>query len=201
MLRDDVFVTKDRTKFFDYIIPIVPVLDGTNSYDQFMRHLKKGNILEKFDSTFLQRLALYIDDMRVLKNVYNEFLVYMYRLNNTDLNWNKMLAIIVYKNIFPRDFCNLQLGKGYVHELFEQKENLSKETIGKLEEEKQLIQEKITYINKENLTDVQELNDAYEAKYNRLPRDSWYNQLTQEGRKEKDKLEKEKEKRIDTPAR
>lgn len=185
LLRDDVFVTKDRTKFFDYIIPIVPVLDGTNSYDQFIRHLKQGNILEKFDSTFLQRLALYIDDMRVLKNVYNEFLVYMYRLNNTDLNWNKMLAIIVYKNIFPRDFCNLQLGKGYVHELFEQKENLSKETIGKLEEEKQLIQEKITYINKENLTDVQELNDAYEAKYNRLPRDSWYNQLTQEGRKEK----------------
>ena len=197
LLRDDVFVTKDRTKFFDYIIPIVPVLDGTNSYDQFIRHLKQGNILEKFDSTFLQRLALYIDDMRALKNVYNEFLVYMYRLNNTDLNWNKMLAIIVYKNIFPRDFCNLQLGKGYVHELFEQKENLSKETIGKLEEEKQLIQEKITYINKENLTDVQELNDAYEAKYNRLPRDSWYNQLTQEGRKEKDKLEKEKEKRIE----
>ncbi len=197
LLRDDVFVTKDRTKFFDYIIPIVPVLDGTNSYDQFIRHLKQGNILEKFDSTFLQRLALYIDDMRVLKNVYNEFLVYMYRLNNTDLNWNKMLAIIVYKNIFPRDFCNLQLGKGYVHELFEQKENLSKETIGKLEGEKQLIQEKITYINKENLTDVQELNDAYEAKYNRLPRDSWYNQLTQEGRKEKDKLEKEKEKRIE----
>ena len=197
LLRDDVFVTKDRTKFFDYIIPIVPVLDGTNSYDQFIRHLKQGNILEKFDSTFLQRLALYIDDMRVLKNVYNEFLVYMYRLNNTDLNWNKMLAIIVYKNIFPRDFCNLQLGKGYVHELFEQKENLSKETIGKLEEEKQLIQEKITYINKENLTDVQELNDAYEAKYKRLPRDSWYNQLTQESRKEKDKLEKEKEKRIE----
>lgn len=197
LLRDDVFVTKDRTKFFDYIIPIVPVLDGTNSYDQFIRHLKQGNILEKFDSIFLQRLALYIDDMRVLKNVYNEFLVYMYRLNNTDLNWNKMLAIIVYKNIFPRDFCNLQLGKGYVHELFEQKENLSKETIGKLEEEKQLIQEKITYINKENLTDVQELNDAYEAKYNRLPRDSWYNQLTQESRKEKDKLEKEKEERIE----
>ena len=77
LLRDDVFVTKDRTKFFDYIIPIVPVLDGTNSYDQFIRHLKQGNILEKFDSTFLQRLALYIDDMRVLKNVYNEFLVYM----------------------------------------------------------------------------------------------------------------------------
>lgn len=119
LLRDDVFVTKDRTKFFDYIIPIIPVLDSSNSYDQFIRHLKQGNIYGNFDNTFLQRLSLYIDDMRVLKNVYNEFLVYMNRLNNTELNWDKMLAMIVYKNIFPRDFCNLQLGKGYVHELFE----------------------------------------------------------------------------------
>ncbi len=196
LLRDDVFVTKDRTKFFDYIIPIVPVLDGTNSYDQFIRHLKQENIYEKFDNTFLQRLALYIDDMRVLKNVYNEFLVYMYRLNNTDLNWNKMLAVIVYKNIFPRDFCNLQLGKGYVHELFEQKENTCKSIIVKLEQEKQLIQEKIIFINNENLNDVQELNDAYDAKYTRLPRDSW-GDLTQESRKEKDKLEKDKDKRIE----
>lgn len=104
LLKDDVFVTKERTKFFDFIIPIVPVLDGSNSYDQFIRHLKRGNIYEKFDDTFLQRLSLYIDDMRVLKNVYNEFLVYMNRLNNTDLSWDKMLAMIVYKNVFPRIF-------------------------------------------------------------------------------------------------
>lgn len=196
LLRDDVFVTKDRTKFFDYIIPIIPVLDGTNSYDQFIRHLKRENIYEKFDNTFLQRLALYIDDMRVLKNVYNEFLVYMYRLNNTELNWNKMLAVIVYKNIFPRDFCDLQLGRGYVHELFEQKENFCKATLVKLEQEKEFVQKRIAYINNENLNDIQELNDAYEAKYTRLPRKSW-GDLTQEGQKEKDRLEKEKGKRIE----
>lgn len=116
LLRDDIFITKDRTKFFDYIIPIVPVLDGSNAYEQFMKHLKQGNIFDNFDDVFLQRLSLYIDDMRVLKNVYNEFVVYMHRLDNTDLNWNKMLAMIVYKNLFPRDFSNLQLAKGYVHE-------------------------------------------------------------------------------------
>ena len=196
LLRDDVFVTKDRTKFFDYIVPIVPVLDGSNSYDQFIRHLKQGNIYDKFDTSFLQRLSLYIDDMRVLKNVYNELIVYMNRLNNTDLNWDKMLAIIVYKNIFPRDFCNLQLSRGYVHELFEQKAKFSEEIIAQLELEKQHLQEKIEYINNENLNDIQELNDAYEAKYNRLPTD-YYHRLTQEGQKEKDKLEKEKDNRIE----
>lgn len=197
LLRDDVFVTKDRTKFFDYIIPIIPVLDSSNSYDQFIRHLKQGNIYGNFDNTFLQRLSLYIDDMRVLKNVYNEFLVYMNRLNNTELNWDKMLAMIVYKNIFPRDFCNLQLGKGYVHELFEQKEKVCEEVIAQLEQEKQYLQEKIDCINNENLNDVQEIKDSYEAKYERLPTEYWSrSQLTQESKKKKNELEQEKEKRI-----
>lgn len=197
LLRDDVFVTKDRTKFFDYIIPIIPVLDSSNSYDQFIRHLKQGNIYGNFDNTFLQRLSLYIDDMRVLKNVYNEFLVYMNRLNNTELNWDKMLAMIVYKNIFPRDFCNLQLGKGYVHELFEQKEKDCEEVIAQLEQEKQYLQEKIDCINNENLNDVQEIKDSYEAKYERLPTEYWSrSQLTQESKKKKNELEQEKEKRI-----
>ena len=41
LLRDDIFVSKDRTKFFDYIIPVVPVVDSSNSYDQFIYYLKK----------------------------------------------------------------------------------------------------------------------------------------------------------------
>lgn len=36
LLRDDIFVSKDRTKFFDLIIPIVPVVDSSNSYDYFL---------------------------------------------------------------------------------------------------------------------------------------------------------------------
>lgn len=79
LLRDDIFVSKDRTKFFDYIIPVVPVVDGSNSYDQFISHFKKGKIFEKFNKSFLQGLSLYIDDMRLLKNIYNEFVIYYSR--------------------------------------------------------------------------------------------------------------------------
>ena len=104
LLRDDVFVSKDRTKFFDYIIPIVPVVDGTNSYDQFIEHLNRNDLTEKFEKKFLQGISLYIDDMRLLKNVCNEFLVYYHRLNTTELNFNKMFAMITYKNLFQRDF-------------------------------------------------------------------------------------------------
>lgn len=191
LIRDDIFDTKDRTKFFDYIVPIVPILDGSNSYEQFIKHLKKGKIFEKFDDSFLQRLSLYIDDMRVLKNVYNEFIVYMYRLDNTDLNWNKMLAMIVYKNLFPRDFSNLQLAKGYVHELFVQKENISKDVYKQLEEKKKQVLAIIDTIKTETLNSVQELDDAYQAKYERLEKD-YYGRLTNESLKRKDELEKEK---------
>lgn len=196
LLRDDIFITKDRTKFFDYIIPIVPVLDGSNAYEQFMKHLKQGKIFDNFDAVFLQRLSLYIDDMRVLKNVYNEFVIYMHRLDNTDLNWDKMLAMIVYKNLFPRDFSNLQLAKGYVHELFEQKDRLAIETINKLREKESEIQEIINRINEETLVDVQEIDDAYAAKYKRLPQHPYYsNRLSEEGEKQKNKLEFEKKER------
>ena len=48
LLRDDIFISKDRTKFFDYIVPVVPVIDSSNSYDQFISHLKKGGLFENF---------------------------------------------------------------------------------------------------------------------------------------------------------
>lgn len=100
LLRDDIFISKDRTKFFDYIIPIVPVVDSSNSYDQFISHFKRSGLFEKFEESFLQGISLYIDDMRLLKNIYNEFLIYYNRLNPTELDYNKMLAIIALKICF-----------------------------------------------------------------------------------------------------
>ena len=134
LLRDDIFVSKDRTKFFDYIVPIVPVVDSSNSYDQFISHFKNGGIFEKFDVNFLQGLSLYIDDMRILKNIYNEFIIYYNRLNITELDCNKMFAIIAYKNLFPRDFAELQLKQGFVYTLFYSKDRFIAKEIQTLNE-------------------------------------------------------------------
>ena len=66
---------RKQLKFFDYVIPIVPVVDSSNSYEQFLKHLKAGKLIDKFDQSFLQSLSLYVDDMRILKNIYNEFVI------------------------------------------------------------------------------------------------------------------------------
>lgn len=173
LLRDDIFVSKDRTKFFDYIIPVVPVVDSSNSYDQFIFLFNKSGLFEKFNEGFIQGLSLYIDDMRLLKNIYNEFLIYYNRINITELDCNKMLAIIAYKNLFPRDFCNLQLNQGFVYTLFNQKDHFIENQLADIRrsiEEKEKI---IASSRNEHLKSINELNVIFAHKY--LNGYSWYN--------------------------
>lgn len=160
-LRDDVFISKDRTKFFDFILPVVPVLDGSNSYEQFLQEFKREVQEEKLDTKFLQGISLYVDDMRILKNIYNEFLVYKKRLNTIELDLNKLLALVTYKNIFPRDFSELQLNSGFVFHLFNQKDEFVKEQTIAIDNE---ITEKeilLSQIQKEEVKSIEELDSIY----------------------------------------
>lgn len=80
LLKDDIFVNKDRTKFFDFIMPIIPVVDSSNAFNKFKGYLEQGDLYHLFDENFLRGLSLYIDDLRILKNIYNEFCVYYKKL-------------------------------------------------------------------------------------------------------------------------
>lgn len=161
LLRDDIFNSKDRTKFFDFIIPIVPVIDGANSYDKFIEYFKAGGILNSFDNSFLQELSIYIDDMRLLKNIYNEYLIYHDRIQLTELSCNKLLAMITYKNLFPRDFSELQLGKGFVFCLFINKENFIKAEVAKIEKRIGEIKCLLVNADQEQLLDLDELDALF----------------------------------------
>jgi hypothetical protein len=161
LLRDDIFSNKDRTKFFDFIIPIIPVIDSSNSYDQFIKHFREGEIIDKFDSYFLQELSLYIDDMRILKNVYNEYIIYYNKIGSIELDNDKLLAMIVYKNLFPRDFCELQLSKGYVYSLFEQKPIIIKDELEKIKIKIVEIDKKMESFKMEHINDLEELDTLY----------------------------------------
>ena len=121
LLRDDIFTSKDRTKFFDFIIPVIPVITSANSYDQLLVYLLENKLHNKLEPRFLKRLSYYIDEMRILKNICNEFLIYAEKLDNIELDYNKLFALISYKNIFPKDFSNLQVNQGLVYTIFNMK--------------------------------------------------------------------------------
>lgn len=165
LLRDDIFVSKDRTKFFDFIIPIVPVVDGSNAYNQFKDHLTENHIFDKFDPKFLQGVSLYVDEMRLLKNICNEFLVYFNRMTaSVNLNYNKMFAMVVYKNLFPRDFCELQLGRGFVAALFANKSKLIEDEINVVNERIECIKKQQEQQAKEVAKNKSELNSIFKER-------------------------------------
>ena len=77
-VKDEVFkTTTDRTKFFDFLIPIVPYVNATNSKDILGKYFKEEiNKKEGINQTFLNDISLYISYMRLISNIYNEYLIY-----------------------------------------------------------------------------------------------------------------------------
>lgn len=161
LLRDDIFISKDRTKFFDYIIPVVPVIDSSNSYDKLSEHLKRNKIGKNFSDAFLQGISLYIDDMRLLKNICNEYLIYQSRLGSINLDPEKLLALITYKNIYPRDFGQLQNNLGYVHAVFASKPDILKDQIVALKNEQERLSNLAHAASEEALTSKIEIMHVY----------------------------------------
>jgi hypothetical protein len=160
LIRDDIFISKDRVKFFDFIVPIVPVIDSTNSFDKLVEHFQFADE-SSLNKSFLHELSLYIDDMRILKNIVNEYVFYHSLINNIELNTEKLLAMITYKNIFPYDYSRLQAGDGYVHEIINGKERTLKKAISKIDQAISLLQEEKEEIEKDIVESIDELNFLY----------------------------------------
>jgi uncharacterized membrane protein yobI len=111
---EDVSAT-EKTKFFDVIIPIVPIVNNTNSFDYLKsRLLGDLAITDKNDfETFLYQASIFIDDFRVLKNIVNEFKIYKeIHKNNIKIDYKQLLALIIYKTLNSSDFNDLVKSKG-----------------------------------------------------------------------------------------
>ena len=160
LIKDDMFTSNDRTKFFDFIIPMIPVITSSNSVEKITEILAKESNVSK---GLLKQLSIYIDDMRLAYNIYNEFILYKNNLlskekegsdkengnSKLSLSEDKLFAIIVYKNIFPKDFSLLQKDKGFVYQLFHQIDSLKQENLKKKAEKIEELKEKISSAEQE----------------------------------------------------
>ena len=74
-------------------------------------------ITDKNDfETFLYQISIFIDDLRVLKNIVNEFKVYKeIHKNNIKIDYKQLLALIIYKTLNSSDFNNLVKSKGELY--------------------------------------------------------------------------------------
>ena len=76
-----------------------------------------------------------------------------------------MLAIIIYKNLFPKDYSNLVLNKGYVYSIFNNKTSLINSVKENYKRKIALLKERLDYYDNEFLESQLELDIIKKQKY------------------------------------
>lgn len=166
-IKDDMFTGTERSKFFEYIIPVIPVINPTNAYDLIKKSYK--DIVDGIDIRFLRNTCLYFDDMRLVKNILNEYQDYTKHLKGLRLDKNQLFAMIVYKNYYPKEFARLNSNQGEIHEIFnERKSKLIKSKTNRIREEIGNLEDKKVAVENETLSTIEELNIVYTGFLNRL---------------------------------
>lgn len=114
-LRDDMFKNTDRTKFFEFIVPVIPIISSTNSIDKVLDQGRRLSLEDRLNGRFLREVSIYLTDLRLIQNIFNEYAIYIDNLDpkhDNGLDADKLLAILIYKNMYPSDFEELHRGKG-----------------------------------------------------------------------------------------
>lgn len=163
LIRDDIFTASDRSKFFDFIIPVVPYVDASNSCDKLLQQFDDAGFGGVFSKRFLQDVSLYLSDMRLVTNIVNEYIVYSGRLQGSGLETkpDRQLAMLIYKNLYPGDFNLLQKNRGYVYNLLENKKTLIKKRQAEIDGEIAKLRQQIADADREALKSIDELNALY----------------------------------------
>lgn len=155
-VKDEIFYNEqERTKFFDFVIPIIPYINATNSKEKLLEFFK-----DEVKHNFLYDISLYISDMRLLKNIYNEYKIYSINLNS-QLDKTELLAMIIYKNFEPQDFEKLHKYEGLVYDIFKKKSEYVRTVIANLNIKIETIKSKIEEIDNEFQENIIELRKIY----------------------------------------
>ena len=145
-IKDDIFKDEERTKFFDFITTVIPVINPSNSKDKLKSALEAkecGN--DGISDEDLSEMAFFIQDMRILTNIVNEYKQYRDKLceaNDFQLNKTKLLGMIVYKNYYPQDFALLHRREGKIYKCISSKPVFIPLALKAIEESENALSEK-----------------------------------------------------------
>ena len=163
-LRDDIFVNTERTKFFEFIIPVMPVINHSNSIDKVLELTKRQALTTKLDNQFLSEVSRYLNDMRLIKSIFNEFAIYSASLADENGNIhdpNKLLAILIYKNVLPRDFEALHQQQGILAEILGEYDQSILQSEKDYKDQIQGYEKKINDSNEQLPNSIKELTNIY----------------------------------------
>lgn len=135
----------NRTKFFDLIIPVVPFITHQNARSVAAQVLEETG--HKINSELLDLVAHHIPDMRLIKNICNEFIIFHDRIfsgegGNLGLNETELFAMILYKNTHLNEFEMIRHGRSNLDKIYTVSRKLVSENIRKIENNQSILQSK-----------------------------------------------------------
>lgn len=71
--KDNKISYKSRTKFFDFIIPVVQVANSFNACNLLITKFKDAKQFDGLNEKFISEITILINDMRILNNIYSEY--------------------------------------------------------------------------------------------------------------------------------
>lgn len=163
-LRDDMFVNTDRTKFFEFIIPVIPIINTSNSIDMVLEQGRRIELDGRLDRQFLREVSRYLNDLRLIQNIFNEYAIYVANLETDGenlLDANKLLAILIYKNVYPRDFERLHRGLGTFAEILNRQDELIGHGEAAYRTEIVELEKRLEVAERQTPSDLRELRQIY----------------------------------------
>lgn len=165
-IGDDVIKDKkERVKFFEYIIPVIPFINSSNAREQLQRLIKEGGLKEDiFSKAFMSDVITFIDDidMRLLINIFHEFVIYRHALKSELVTKpEELFAMITYKNIEPEDFSQLNNKQGKLYTLINNKKEYIKDFIDTVDREIKEKENRIDDLKKHYIENIKELRKVY----------------------------------------
>jgi len=143
-------VRANRTKFFDLIIPVVPFISCQNARDLALGLIEENSNIDpsKIGSGLLNLVARYVPDMRLLKNVCNEFAVFHERIfsgagKQLGIDDANLFAMMLYKSTHPGDFEKIRVGSSNLDTLYQASRGFVGDNIRRLEEERHIITQQL----------------------------------------------------------
>lgn len=140
-------VRANRTKFFDLVIPVVPFITHRSARNLASQLLE--GVDNKVSPDLIDLAGRYVPDMRLLKNVRNEFVVFRDRIFSGDgleleLSETDLFAMMLYKGTHLTDFETIRLGKSKLDILYASSRELVATNIRRLEREVRATRQQIT---------------------------------------------------------
>lgn len=158
-IRDDLFKGVERTKFFDFIIPVIPIINKNNASEELFKNMHG---LDKYavSDECIKTVGLYITEMRTLYNICNEYFMYIAnkaKFLELSLSYDNLFSMIVFKNLDPKMFSHIQNGRGLLKKIFELKCEFVEHKIASIESIRLEENEELQKYNNDCIKSIREL--------------------------------------------